>query len=82
MKQIQLTPEQAAILFAAQGPVAVCSPDGAVLGFVSPKARLFAPDKCPFTPEEIEAAIRDAETCKQWFTTEEVLRHLRAQEQS
>jgi hypothetical protein len=79
VEQITLTPEQAAVLATAPAPVRICRPDGTVAGYLS---RIFAPDTCPFTPEEIEAAIREAETCQQWFTTKEVLSRLRAQEQS
>jgi len=77
-----LTTDQASILAASDEPVAICRPDGSVAGFVSPKGRLITPDKCPFTPEEIEAAERDAKRSKSWSTTKEVFDRLRGQEKS
>ena len=82
MTQITLTSEQASILATSQEPVAICRPDGSVAGFVSPKSRIFVPEKCPFTPEEIAAAEREAEQSKRWSTTKEVLDRLRGQEKS
>jgi hypothetical protein len=82
MTQILLTTEQAGILAAASEPVAICRPDGSVAGFISPKGRLITPDKCPFTPEEIAAAEKEAESPGPWYTTKEVLEHLRSLDQA
>ena len=82
MTQIVLTSEQEGILAAAAEPVAICRSDGSVAGFVSPKSRIFAPEKCPFTPEEIAEAEREAELSKRWSTTKEVFDRLRGREKS
>jgi len=82
MTQIVLTTEQAGILATASEPVAICRPDGSVAGFVSPKSRIFTPEKCPFTPEEVAAAEREAERSKKWSTTKEVFDRLRGQGKS
>jgi hypothetical protein len=78
MTQIVLTSEQAGVLAQASEPVAVCRPDGSIAGWISPKARLFVPEKCPFTAEEIAAAEKEADSPGPWYTTKEVLEHLRS----
>jgi hypothetical protein len=80
MTKIVLTSEQAGILAGSSESVAVCRPDGTIAGWISPKARLFAPEKCPFTPEEIAEAERRMDSPGPWYTTKEVLEHLRSLE--
>ena len=82
MTQIVLNSEQAAILSSADHLVAICRPDGSIAGFVSPQARLFAPEKSPFTSEEVAAALREAKTTTRFSTTKEVLSRLKGQEKS
>jgi hypothetical protein len=78
MTQITLTIEQNIILSNSQEPVAVCRPDGSVVGFVSPTVSIMTPTKCPFTSEEIAAAEIEAESDGPWHTTQEVMAHLRS----
>jgi hypothetical protein len=82
MARIVLTAEQASVLEGACEPVAICRRDGSIAGFVSPKGRLFTPDICPFTPEEIAAAEKEGESPGPWYTTKEVLEHLRSLDQA
>jgi hypothetical protein len=79
MTQFVLTPEQASFLSASEGKVAVYSPDGAIAGLLSPIRPGFGaipPDQCPSTAEEIAAAEKEAASCTEWHTTEEVLSRL------
>lgn len=78
MTQINLTAEQAKLLSEAEDRVAICRPDGIVIGWVSPQSQFVIPAECPFTPEEIAAAESDAESGAQFYTTKEVLDHLRS----
>jgi hypothetical protein len=80
MTQIVLTAEQAAILTASNEPVAMCSPDGTIIGFVSPKSRFLTPKEPIFTPEEIAAAERQLDSDGPWYTTQQVLERLRSQQ--
>jgi hypothetical protein len=80
MKEIQitLTPDQAAVLAGTQDLVAIRRPDGSFVGWISPATRFIIPNECPFTPEEIAAAEKEAESAGPWHTTQEVLDHLRS----
>jgi hypothetical protein len=80
MNEIVLTAEQASILSSSEGPVAIRRPDGTYIGWVSPKANFIVPDACPFTPEEIAAAESRADGPGPWYTTEQVLEHLKSLE--
>jgi hypothetical protein len=73
MTQITLTPDQNAVLSHASEPVAVCRPDGSIVGFVSPTISVTTPKECPFTSEEIAAAEKDAAGPGPFHTTKEVL---------
>jgi hypothetical protein len=81
MNEIVLTADQLSILSSSAGPVAIRRPDGSVIGWVSPTTRFIIPEVCPFTPEEIAAAEARAESAGPWYTTQEVLEHLRSLEQ-
>jgi hypothetical protein len=76
MTQITLTPEQAAALEGAEGLVALRRPDGSFVGWISPSTKFIIPNECPFTPEEIAAAEKEAEGEGPWHTTREVLDHI------
>src|SRR5262245_55026515 len=78
MTQITLTPEQAATVAGAQGLVAIRRPDGSFIGWISPTTKFIIPNECPFTPEEIAAAEREAESEGPWQTTREVLEQIKA----
>ena len=78
MTQITLTSEQASILATSKEPVAICRPDGSVAGWITPGTRFVIPKECPFTPEEVAAAEREADSPGPWYTTKEVLDHLRS----
>jgi hypothetical protein len=78
MTQITLTPEQNAALAGAEGLVALRRPDGSFIGWISPSTKFIIPNECPFTPEEIAAAEKEAEVEGPWHTTREVLEHIKA----
>jgi len=78
MTQIVLTAEQNAVLNGASEPVAICRPDGTVAGVISPQSPFITPQICPFTPEEIAAAIKEADGPGPFYSTQEVLDHLRS----
>ena len=82
MTQIILTPDQAALLAAAEDPVAICRPDGTVAGFISPRSRFITPKEPIFTPEEIAQAEKQLDSDGPWYTTQEVLEYLRGLEKS
>jgi hypothetical protein len=82
MNEIILTTEQASILASAEGLVAIRRPDGSFIGWVSPGTNFILPNACPFSPEEIAEAKARAESPGPWFTTAEVLEHLRSLEQT
>jgi hypothetical protein len=79
MPQIVLTSDQDEILATACEPVPVCRPDGSVAGFVSPKKQVATPKEPLFAPEEIAEAERRIDSPGPWYTTTEVLDHLRSQ---
>jgi hypothetical protein len=76
MTQIVLTPEQYAMLDAANEPVAICKPDGTVAAVIAPQSRFVAPPTCPFTPEEVAAALKEADGPGPFYTTQEVRDYL------
>lgn len=78
MKQITLTPEQEAVLAGAESLVALRRPDGSFVGWISPHTNFIIPNECPFTPEEIAAAEKEADGEGPWHTTQEVWAHIRA----
>ena len=78
MTQIVLTAEQTAALDSAQEPVAICRPDGSVAAVISPQAPFIAPQRCPLTPEQVAAAVRESDGPGPFFSTQEVLDYLRA----
>jgi hypothetical protein len=82
MTQIVLTAEQDGLLEAACEPVPVCRPDGSVAGFVSPRKKVITPKEPMFTPEEIAEAERRMHSSGPWYTTKQVLEHLRSLERS
>ena len=76
MTQIELTAEQNAVLSQATEPVAICRPDGSIVGFVSPSVSIAIPKECPFTPEEIAAAEKEAAGPGPFRTTREIMESL------
>jgi hypothetical protein len=82
MTEIVLSAEQAAILASAKELVAIRRPDGSFVGWVSPTSRFIIPNECPFTPDEIAAAEAEADGPGPWYTTKEVLEHLRSLDRS
>jgi hypothetical protein len=82
MTRIVLTPEQATLLASTSEPVAICRPDGSIAGWMVSDGRFVIPKECPFTAEEIAAAEKDAESPGPWYTTQQVLEHLRSLDQS
>jgi hypothetical protein len=78
MTVVTFTPEQAAAIEGADGLVALRRPDGTFVGWISRHTKFIIPNEIPFTPEEIAAAEREAESDGPWSTTREVLEHLRS----
>lgn len=77
MSRIVLTPEQAAIVDSADGHVRICGPDGHILGWASLAMRMAAPKESAFTPEEVAEAERRADSPGPWYSTAEVMEHLK-----
>jgi hypothetical protein len=75
MTQIILNSEQAAIITDAKEPVWVRFPDGMIAGWLK---RDITPKEPLFTPEEIAEAERRADAPGPWYTTKEVLDHLKS----
>jgi len=71
MVQIVVDAEQAKRISDAQGTVEIIGPDGQHLGYVRQRF---------FTPEEVREAVQRADDGGPWYTTEEVLAHLRSLE--
>jgi hypothetical protein len=67
--KLVLTPEQASLLSQTPGRLLIYLPDGSIAGYLS--------DRPVFTAEEIAAAERAAESPGPWYTTQQVLDHLR-----
>jgi len=74
MTQLVLTPEQASLVSQTQGKLPIYLPDGRVAGYLS---RIAPTDRPVFTPDEIAAARRAADSPGPWYTTQQVLDHLR-----
>src|SRR5436853_4321961 len=70
MTRVILTNDQANIVRQSSDRVALCDEAGNFIGYVD--------SDIGFTPEEIEEAERLAASAGPWYTTEEVLKHLRA----
>jgi hypothetical protein len=77
MTQIMLTPEQLKILESASKMVTVCRPDGSVAGIMA-----LTPKEPIFSPEEIAAAEKIAESEGPWYSTKEVLERLKTQQRA
>jgi len=78
MTKITLSPEQAAVLATAAEPVRICNPDGSIAGWIARKPKDVTPKEPLFTPEEIAEAERRIDAPGRWYTTQEVLDHLRS----
>jgi hypothetical protein len=68
MTHIVLTDEQAKTIAAATKPVAVCDSAGNILGFLNPK----------WTEADIAEALKALAADEPWYTTDQVLAHLRS----
>jgi hypothetical protein len=75
MTQITLSSEQAAVFANATEPVCVRFPNGTIAGWLK---RDITPKEPIFTSEEIAEAERRADSPGPWYTTKEVLDHLRS----
>jgi hypothetical protein len=79
MTRITLDAAAADKLRAADQIVEVCDPTGRVIGEFSPA---FDPAEWePITPEVTEEELQRREQSDTWYTTEQVLAHLRSLEQ-
>jgi len=68
MPEIILTQEQSQVVAASLLPIQVKANNGDLLGTISP----------PWTEEDIDQAKRILVENKKWYTTDEVLAHLRS----
>ena len=78
MSDLIISHEQAKILSDATLPVAIRDPDGKLVGYASPGAD--EPKSHGFTREEIARARQIAESDGPWYTTQQVMEHLRSLE--
>jgi hypothetical protein len=78
MAEITLSSEQAAALVGGNETVRVLLPNGSIAGWLK---RDITPKECMFTPEELAEAERRANGPGPWYTTKEVLEHLKSLEQ-
>lgn len=78
MSDLIISHEQAKLLASATVPVAIRDPDGNLLGYVSPGNT--QAKRHGFTPEEIAEARERADSDGPWYTTDQVLEHLRSLE--
>ena len=77
MSRIVLTSEQIAAIENETGRIPVCRPDGTVIGLFAP----YGMEGRPFSAAEIAEAERELDDPNtKWFTTKEVLAHLRSLE--
>ena len=76
MTQITLTTDQALLLGSAESTLLVRDPSGQVVGIIAKSNQGGAPLKDAFTPDEIAAAEREAQTTTQRRTTAQVLQRL------
>lgn len=80
MSQIVLTPEQAGVLAQADFPIAIRHPDGTTVAYISRAGNVYSGTGPTFTSEEIAAAEQALKSDGPWYTTQEVLEHLRSLE--
>ena len=80
MSQITLTPEQAGILAHADFPIAIRHPDGSTVAYLTRSGNLYSGSGPEFTPEEVTAAEEALKSNGPWYSTQEVLDHLRSLE--
>ena len=75
MTQLVLTPEQASLVSQTPGTLPIYLPDGSVAGYLSRLAP--GHDRPVFTPEEVAAARRAADSPGPWYSTQQVIDRLR-----
>lgn len=80
MSQIILTPEQVGIFAQANFPIAICHPNGTTVAYISRAGNVYSGVAPTFTPEEIAAAEQILKSDGPWYSTQEVLDHLRTLE--
>ena len=80
MSQITLTPEQAGILSQGSYPIAIRHPDGTTVAYLTRSGNLYSGDGPDFSPDEIAAAEKSLQSDGPWYSTQEVLEHLRSLE--
>ena len=80
MSQITLTPEQAGVLSQGNYPIAIRHPDGTTVAYLTRAGNLYSGNPPDFTPAEITSAEAALQSEGPWYTTQEVLAHLRSLE--
>jgi hypothetical protein len=80
MSQIILTPEQAGILADADFPIAIRHPDGTTVAYLTRAGKLYSGSGPEFSNTEIAAAEEALKSNGPWYSTQEVLDHLRSLE--
>lgn len=82
MSQITLTFEQAGVLSQGNYPIAIRHPDGTTVAYLTRTGNLYSGAGPEFTLAEIAAAEKALQSNGPWYSTQEVLDHLRTLESS
>ncbi|MBC7854080.1 MAG: hypothetical protein IAF94_11640 [Pirellulaceae bacterium] len=80
MSQITLTSEQAGVLSQGNYPIAIRHPDGTTVAYLTRSGNLYSGSGPEFSTTEIAAAEEALKSNGPWFSTQEVLDHLRSLE--
>jgi hypothetical protein len=80
MSQITLTSEQAGVLSQGNYPIAIRHPDGTTVAYLTRAGNVYTGSPPEFTAEEIASAKAALQSNGPWYTTQEVLAHLRSLE--
>lgn len=80
MSQITLTPEQAGVLSQGNYPIAIRHPDGSTVAYLTRAGNLYSGSGPEFSTIEIAAAEEALKSNGPWYSTQEVLDHLRSLE--
>jgi hypothetical protein len=80
MSQITLTSEQAGVLSQGNYPIAIRHPDGTTVAYLTRAGNLYSGSGPEFSATEIAAAEEALKSNGPWYSTQEVLDHLRSLE--
>ena len=80
MSQITLTPEQAGVLSQGNYPIAIRHPNGTTVAYLTRAGNVYSGSGPEFSTTEIAAAEEALKSNGPWYSTQEVLDHLRSLE--